>query len=150
MLVIVDIDGTVADVTRRLKKAPPHPGIADRPAFTAWIKEFHADLIGDDPIAEVCALLKSIKDCHIIYLTSRSEEYRAVTLEWLEKHDMPDAPLYMRANGDWSETHHHKKKILETLVKVYDRGGIAIDDDYEEKTSDIYRELGFIHLKVMT
>lgn len=105
MLVLCDLDGTLACLKYRITRAGAPPSREDRKAFTEWLERLQVpdDMLQDKVILHVAAIVEMIvkhyNDTHLVYLTSREEKYRDVTREWMRKHDLPDGPLYMRAGG---------------------------------------------------
>ena len=111
---IVDIDGTVADVTHRLhfiQRAPK-----DWEAFFSACKD-------DKPIEHMRLLLRAIQTRYkhepsspeIVYVTGRPESTKEDTLDWLCRHDFPIAPIFMREDGDHRLDVLFKKKMLHKL-----------------------------------
>jgi uncharacterized HAD superfamily protein len=103
--VIVDIDGTLADVTHRLHHV--------RGPRKKW-KKFFALMSEDKPIREVIARVQEMAKDHRIYVVSgRPDDYRDVTVEWLKLHDVPYEALYMRKAGDYRTDDVVKQEILD-------------------------------------
>lgn len=152
MIAIFDLDGTVADIDHRMKIAGDVPDRKDREKFQLWLdtlqKPEHIE--NDVPIHEIFILAYSLsKSYPVIYLTGRHEGLRKVTRDWLNIHNFPHGPLFMRHQGDFRPPGIFKGDVIEGLVKTYGEGGIAVDDDHADDTSAIYRKHGFVHLKVL-
>ncbi|WP_020142354.1 AAA family ATPase [Terracoccus sp. 273MFTsu3.1] len=64
----------------------------------------------------------------IIFLSGRSEEARAGTKRWLEKHTLVSAPLYMRPAGDWRRDDIVKQELFDLHVR-YDYHVLGVFDD---------------------
>lgn len=154
MLLAMDIDGTLCCIKERMKNAGDAPDKSDMPAFQAWLDKLQPieALMRDKVIAELQMLLNSVNlgAIELVYVTGRSDKYLQVTKDWLKQKGFPDAPLHMRKNGDERSAAAVKKDILTFLNEHY-RGRIklAIDDDYDGDVSAVYKELGYLHLKVM-
>lgn len=155
MLVIVDIDGTLADLSVRYGKAPK-PAQEDKAAFQAWVDKVQdgVDMMADKPIGGMQELLHSLNhygiDNTIVYLTGRSNKYRQLTLGWLKLHDFPDGVLVMRKDDDWRKPSDYKEEHVQSLLLNQEsKEFIALDDDYDGDCSAMYRRLGGTHLKVM-
>lgn len=100
----------------------------------------------------MCQLIEDlvIGEHDIVYLTGRSEKFRAVTKLWLFKNGFPDCPLIMRSNRDWRTPSKYKEaKLKKLLYKNNKAPWLAIDDDYSNDCSEMYRKHGGTHLKVM-
>ncbi len=121
-LAVLDIDGVVADVRHRL------PFLDGRPR--RW-REFFA-AAGDDPaLPDGVALVRQLAATYdVAWFTGRHERLRRVTEHWLADHDLPVAPLVMRADRDFRPARLVKPELLRSL-----RGGapvaLVVDDDPE-------------------
>lgn len=152
MIAIFDLDGTIADIDDRMEIAGEIPDRNDREKFQVWLdtlqKPEHIEK--DVPVHEMLVLTNLLSnDHHVVYLTGRHDGLRAVTRDWLNVHGFPTGPLHMRLQGDFRPPGIFKGEVIENLVKIYGEGGIAVDDDHADDTSEIYRKHGFIHLKVL-
>jgi phosphoglycolate phosphatase-like HAD superfamily hydrolase len=117
--VIVDIDGTLADISHRERHVK---GKRKR-----WGK-FFQNMDKDLPIPEVAAKVRQLSLDHTIILVSgRPDEYRAVTEEWLKRHKIPYQDLYMRKSGDFRPDDVVKQEILKTRLKK-EEIKLVIDD----------------------
>lgn len=154
MIVICDLDGTVACLKKRLKKAGPRPTSGKECDIKKWLDKLMnpVELLSDKPIKEVIAVLQSLSHHHnIVYLTGRGEQFREITQMWMKKHKLPGGALFMRESNDFSGIPApYKERQLDKIKKLYGCPGIALDDDDEGDTSAVYLKHGFIHLKVIT
>ena len=117
--VIVDIDGTLADISHRERYVK---GKRKR-----WGK-FFQNMDKDLPVPEVAAKVRQLSQDHTIILVSgRPDDYRAVTEEWLKKHKIPYQELYMRKSGDFRPDDIVKQEILKTHLKK-EEIKLVIDD----------------------
>lgn len=155
MLIIVDIDGTLACLKERYK-AYPKPNHDDKAAFQQWVDKVQdgVAMLNDKPIGGMLLLVKALKQQghSIFYLTGRSEKYRKITRCWLKEEGFPEQELIMRADNDWSKPFKYKEVHVKRLVLQYadkGEGWLAIDDDFDGCCSEMYRKLGGTHLKVM-
>lgn len=133
MLILFDIDGTIADCNHRL------PYIKNKPKN--WKRFF--DTMGDDlPIKVMIdtyhALYRRGTNT-IILLTGRPESHREMTEAWLKsaleidnegnKYIQPWAKLYMRAKKDHSPAHEMKRKALSDIMLDFGKlPDLAFDD----------------------
>lgn len=118
-IVLVDIDGTLADVRHRLH----HIKNARR---KNW-KAFFEGMDRDTPIASTVAWVRSLAGHHdIIIITGRPEEYRARTEAWLKKNAIPFTEIFMRRNGDHRPDYEMKKEALKRWPK--ERIKLVIED----------------------
>lgn len=117
--VIVDIDGTLSDLTHRVhfSKEPTKD----------WDRFF--DLVKDDtPRIDTIEKVKGLHKTHDIVLVSgRPERCRKDTYEWMKKHDVPFTTLFMRQDNDKRPDTEVKKDILDKYFKK-DLIKLVIDD----------------------
>ncbi len=121
-LAVFDIDGVVADVRHRL------PFLQRRPR--RW-REFFA-AAGDDPaLPDGIALVRELAATHdVAWFTGRHERLRRVTERWLACHDLPVAPLVMRADRDYRPARLVKPELLVAL-RATAPIALVVDDDPE-------------------
>ncbi len=153
MLLVCDVDGSIADINRRLAIAGEKPAERDRTRMQEWLDNLQnpTDLLADAPIEPVCNLVRILAvrpDIQLVYVTGRNELLRDVTIQWLQKNRMPAAPLYMRGRTDWSPASVYKEKVMEKLEKLYALPCLVIDDDPDSSCSEMYQRRGYTHLKV--
>lgn len=153
MLVVLDIDGTLADITRRLNKAGKAPLKATKQAFQSWLDKLQpeTELLKDKPIKCMQDLVTSLsKTFTIVYLTGRSEKYKDVTIQWLSKYNFPKGDLYMRPRNDFTATNIYKREQMYKIIKeLKDTKVIVFDDDPEDICGPEYKKHGWTHLKAM-
>lgn len=114
-IVVVDIDGTVADCTHRQHHVNGE-GKKD------W-KSFFSTMDEDTPRTDVYqkAMDEAIHaGAEIIFVSARPEDYRDVTEAWLKKHDMDYIALVMRGRGDSRPDTQVKRDIHEKYLKQYE------------------------------
>lgn len=154
MLVVCDLDFTLADATDRLKLAGKMPNRSNRPAFQAWLDRLQTDeaLLNDKANRYLKWVLRGLAQFptafNIVYLTSRGERYREVTVKWLKANKFPEGPLMMRKTNDWRTAKGHKEQAITRLKSIYGTGGLVFDDDSEGDCSQMYIKHGFVHLEV--
>jgi len=154
MLIICDIDGTLADIRPRLKKAGSCPDKKDKAAFQLWLDRLQpeAAMRKDPPIQatiDIIKLLAKKRDTKLVYLTGRSECYRKVTLSWLKKHKCPRALLIMRPNNNWWTAKKYKLSEMKKLVDMKAPQDVVIfDDDGGGDCAAMYRRQGWFHYHV--
>jgi uncharacterized HAD superfamily protein len=136
--IVVDIDGTLANVEHRVhhvKKSPKD-----------W-HAFHQNLIHDTPNEWCRDLINAYhsQGVHIILLTGRGEEYLSETKTWLERHDITYGALFMRGIDDRREDSEIKKEIfLKHVSTDYDVSFILED---RASVVRMWRELGLTCLQ---
>ena len=143
MILILDLDGTLADTSHRA-------GFIEKPNPTDedWDRFFDPELVAlDVPIAESQDALGKISRIFdkIIFLTGRPEYLRKTTAQWLDVYfGMSPTPeeLFMRPSGSRISNSTIKKGLLESKIKpLYgDQDWIFIDD--EVKNLELFKQYG--------
>jgi hypothetical protein len=131
MDIIVDIDGTLADVEHRRHHIVHASGTPE--LFPDWKpdwKAFAAAMMEDEPVWPVVALVRILHTagCRILLCSGRNAEDIYTTMVWLDEHKIPHNELFVRKHGDHRPDHEVKLDMLDTLR---DRGydpQIVIDD----------------------
>jgi uncharacterized HAD superfamily protein len=129
--IICDIDGTLAHRTNR--------GPYDTSKY--------ADDTKDDLVHALFANLCRHYDATRIIVSGRSEDFRAVTEQWLKDHTVSYKHLYMRPSGNVENDRIIKRHIYEQLIKPHYNVICCIDD--RNRVVDMWRnELNLICLQV--
>lgn len=105
---LFDIDGTLADCSHRI-----HHIQGEKKDWDA----FYDSCSFDKPISHVIDLLVTLHDAdqNIVLVSGRSDQCRDQTLEWLNRHGVPDGLLYMRKEGDHRPDDIIKLELLAQL-----------------------------------
>ncbi len=131
---IFDMDGTICDIKHRLNYI--NGDSKDWDAFN------HACQF-DIPKADIITILHSISmEYEVIIVTGRmdSNDTRDLTIDWLERHDVPYDAFFMRPNGNYDSDYKIKLAIYRELIEpVYDV--VAVFDDRDQVVS-MWREIG--------
>lgn len=137
-LVVVDIDGTVADCEHRRRSSMVN-GKLD------WSKFLDPFNVGKDtPIISTMEMVKPYAETHdIVFVSARDESLRDVTEEWLDIHLIPGIRKYqrliMRPAGDHRDDTIVKKEILD---KYLEKSKITVCFDDRPKVIRMWRENG--------
>ncbi|WP_088318098.1 hypothetical protein [Kineosporia sp. R_H_3] len=118
---VLDLDGVLADTRHRL-----HHLAGGR---ARWAAFFAAAT--DDPVhAEGRAVVEEVlgRGLAVFYLSGRPERTAAATRAWLRRHDLPDAPLLLRADDDRRPATAVKISHLRRLARQA-RVVVLVDDD---------------------
>ena len=139
--IIVDMDGTLANIDRRLKEAeanPPPGKRMDWDIFLDPVVMAHTD----QPNWHVIHLVKTLEEAgHRIIITSaRNERHRTVTSQQLDDWDIKYQKLYLRKDDDFRQDGIVKAELLEQILEDGYVPRIAIDD--RQQVVDKWRELG--------
>ncbi len=117
-LVLVDMDGTLADVSHRLHHI--------RGGKKNW-KAFFRGMDDDPPSTIVLEWVRNLEpEYDVVIVTGRPEQYRGNTEAWLRKHGVKYAELLMRRDGDHRPDYTVKRELLSRLPK--ERVAFVIDD----------------------
>ena len=119
--VVVDLDGTLSDVSGRLHHIERRP--------KDWDAFFAACL--DDPLVDQIARLLELldRDLIIVLLTARPTKVRPATIEWLARHGVRWDLLVMRAPRDFRSSPEAKLEAIRALRGVGFDLRLALDDD---------------------
>ena len=129
-VVIVDIDGTLADVRHRLHYL--------RGRRKDWGAFFHA-MDRDTPIEGVVRWVQGLPpDYRVAIITGRPEQYREITAAWLRRQGIPSGELYMRPACDHRPDYVMKREVLRSLKGA--PVAFAIDD--RPQVCRMWRETG--------
>lgn len=147
MIVLCDIDGTLANCDHRRKLLPN--GKMD------WAHFLNPDLVALDlPIVPVLNTVHALQvdDNYVIFVTGRHEGLRSVTHNWLIRHfcsleNDPPEILRMRKADDFRPDHIIKEEILDSII--LDMGGpphLVIDD--RPSVLSMWRRRGIFTLSI--
>ena len=154
MLIVCDIDLTIADGRDRFKGLGEAPPTKNRRALQLWLDKLQPEdkLVEDLPIQPVIDILISLSkrpNYKLVYLTGRSEKYRPATMRWLKQANCPKAPLLMRPHNDWRTPKNCKMEMMKKLSSQYGNEIMILDDDGAGDCSKAYTKAGWLHLKVI-
>jgi uncharacterized HAD superfamily protein len=150
--VIVDIDGTVADVRHRLHHIKG-------PGKKNW-KAFFEGMDRDKPLLEMLDHVRNLSSKHrILIVTGRPEHYRTRTEAWLKKHGVKYERLYMRKSGDHRPDYESKSAVLHEIdpkdivlaiddrlpvCEMWEKHGIKCQlvesDEQNQEVNELYRK----------
>lgn len=119
--IIVDIDGTLADLSARRVYVATQP--KNWPAFEAGIP---FDLPHQHVIDTVNTLAAA--GWTVLLCSGRGEQSRAVTETWLEKYNVSYKKLYMRPEGDNRRDDIVKSELLDKIEAEGYKISYAVDD----------------------
>jgi hypothetical protein len=144
-IIVCDIDGTIADLSHRLKYIRP-----DHPEFSGkkdWAS-FHAGVVDDTPHKDVKLILTTLTAARngVIYMSGRNEVSRKDTEMWLYRHGFPHGQVYMRADGDFRDDAIVKEEIIDRMGLTPDMVLCVLDD--RDRVVAMWRRRGFRCLQV--
>jgi predicted secreted acid phosphatase len=146
MDVIVDIDGTVADLTHRRHWVTSKPK-----NYAAFKAAAHLDT----PIVPVIEAVKALNEAgHTIIFVSGREgtpEHRKVTVDWLVEQGFSGIlvrphSLFMRKAGDYRADDVIKEEILDEILMLGFRPSIAFDD--RRRVIEMWKRRGILVLAI--
>ena len=144
MILVLDIDNTLADISHRLSILTSSDTITKE-----LFKEFlNKNLVKkDEPFLDaqrvLPKLLKKASEVHVI--TSRQRVLEKVTRDWLDEHyNLPnDYILHMRKTGDWGASRPHKEKLLhEHLLTEENKDELIMFFDDDPYVLNLYSKHG--------
>ena len=143
LAVVFDIDGVLSNAAGRQHFLDPG-GRKD------WKGFFEA--AGDDPLIEEVARLVQLLDRElvVVLLTARPTRIRALTLDWLERHDLRWDLLVMRPDRTFDPSTDFKRRTTEALRAAGLELALAFEDDrrnvemfHDEGVPCIYLHSGY-------
>ena len=139
MIVVCDIDGTVANVDHRRQF------VASRPKnWAAWNAGMSRDTVYEDIVAILDLFADA--DFTVILCSGRGEESREVTEQWLSDNDIPYQKLYMRSAGDNRKDSIVKVELLQQIREQWGHPFVWLDD--RQQVVDAIRAEGVRVLQV--
>ena len=137
-IVIVDMDGTLADVGHRLHYIRGR----GKPDWKRFFEEQRHDLPKKRILKQVCELANTHE---IVIVTGRPDKYMDETAAWLRKYKVPYSRLYMRPAGDHRPDFLVKKDILKKKIGAH-RVVIVLED--RPRVCEMYRQAGLKVIEV--
>lgn len=143
--VIIDIDGTLADISHRLYRLNRirAEGLAGEEKLASPDWRAFAEAMDDDvPKFPIVALVRTLysQGHEIIIMTGRYEKYRKRTIKWLNWHLIPFDRLFMRPTGDNTQDALLKERFL--YEDFGGPGGILFAVDDRQRVVDMWRRNG--------
>ncbi len=134
--VVFDLDGTLCDITHRLKWIKQKP--------KRWDK-FQQGVMDDKPKREIIELGRMIsRNMPVIISSGRNEEVRNDTEEWLWVYGVAYDKLMMRGLKDYRKDYIIKNEMRIEIEKEYDI--LFVVDDRDQVVS-MWREHGITCLQ---
>jgi hypothetical protein len=135
-VIIVDLDGTLADCSHRRHL------VENTATVKNWDKFYR--LMIDDKVNGWCKEL--IRWFDPLFVSGRPGEYRQLTIEWFKKNNIycENAQLFMRRDGDYRDDAIVKEEIYEKCIKPYYNVLFVVDD--RKKAVDMWRKNGLVCL----
>lgn len=126
--VLVDVDGTLANVTSILHLiVKNHPKNDTGKSDYAEFHRQSQNCPSKPDVVEEVSRLKS-EGYKILIVTGRSDDYRHHTESWLDDNEIEYDKLFMRKSGDRRPSAEVKKEILDEISEKWDPIH-AFDDD---------------------
>lgn len=119
MDIIVDIDGTLADLTHRLH-------FLEKKDYDG----FYGAMGEDTPKTTIITIIQALQrmDHKLLLCSGRPDNYRMETAVWLENKDIRFKELYMRPAGDFRPDHVIKEELYNQMLADGYHPVVAIDD----------------------
>ena len=139
MIIIFDIDGTVADAEHRLHWIRTKP--------KNWVA-FGSAMDQDPPIESICTIARRCYTAGdtVLFCTGRSQEYRSTTEAWLAQHGLAYAALFMRSRGDFRQDFEVKRDLLDRIRALFGEPDLVFED--RQQVVDMWRSQGIRCLQV--
>ncbi len=111
--IVVDIDGTIANIDARIEKAEQSGHSKRSPKY--WDYALSGDLFSMDtpiPTTPEC-MQKLAREAEIVYMSGRRAGTEKHTQDWLREHGFPDGNIILRPKG--TETEQFKTERIAQL-----------------------------------
>jgi hypothetical protein len=136
MLVVFDIDGTLANIEHRLDYVRSKP--KNWKAFDAGIPNDKVNF----PVAEIFWTLEETGAYDIVLASGRNERSRQATKEWLRANGLGGyQKLYMRKTDDFRNDSIVKREMLDEIIDFYGKKPDMVFDD-RPRVVNMWREAG--------
>ena len=136
MLVVFDIDGTLANIEHRLDYVRSKP--------KNW-KAFDAGIPNDKinfPVAKIFWTLEETGAYDIVLASGRNERSRQATKEWLRANGLGGyQKLYMRKTDDFRNDSIVKREMLDEIIDFYGKNPDMVFDD-RPRVVKMWRDAG--------
>lgn len=141
MDIIVDIDGTIADMRHRRHFVHPADG-----GKKDW-RSFFESMSEDIPIEPMHIMLNHLHEAQhtIILCTGRPNNYRQLTSQWLDLHKFYRTYLYMRDEKDNRADFIAKEAMLQKMKEYGLNPQLAFED--KQECVDMWRANGILTLQ---
>jgi phosphoglycolate phosphatase-like HAD superfamily hydrolase len=142
MLIVFDLDGTLANIEHRLAFVRSKP--KNWAAFDAGIPNDKVNPY----VAEAFHALKNAGN-KVIFASGRNEHSRTATVDWLQKNDFwtYTSKLYMRKADDFRGDDIVKREILDEIIADYGKKPDMVFDD-RPRVVRMWREAGIFVFNV--
>ena len=145
--VIFDLDGTLADITKRREMSTKENGKIDWDIFfepnNIWFD------LPNEPVIELAKILSQKN--RIVIFSGRSKATKTETKRWLQKFDVPFDVIKMRpTSNDWKfmPDDELKQYWLDSLFPGDKKNDILCVFDDRQKVVDMWRSNGLTCLQV--
>lgn len=143
-----DLDGTLCDVEHRRHFVRPDMPLAGNEPFKKDWKSFFKNMVYDPvntPVMET--LRKFSRDGYpIIYCSGRPDSYKRETLTWLDEHNAPEGPLFMRRRDDNRQDDVVKEILLD--FEILTRYNVLFCLDDRDQVVNMLRKRGLTVFQV--
>lgn len=135
--IIIDLDGTLADIRIRLKHL--QGGKKDWKSFNKTIET--------DDLHEWCReiMVRFHHDHKLIIVSGRVDDLKQETEEWLSRYNVPYDYLFMRKSNDFRPDNVIKLEIFEKEIR--DKFSVLFVLDDRQKVVDMWRAQGLVVLQ---
>lgn len=131
--IICDIDGTIADMTRRVSLMPDWDAV-------------HEDIDNDPPYSKVIELVTCLADTYfILFMTGRNARFRTKTVKWFEKMNIQfHADVIMRPDDNYQTDPELKWTLATQYFKTEEgvRHSVFMVIEDRDKVVEMWRNKG--------
>lgn len=133
--IVVDLDGTVADCSHRLKYIINQETGEKLRGKLRNYKRFYDEIPNDSPMPMNIDLVKRFAELNgasIVFVTGRPENTRIDSLNWIAKHfglPIGEIEIIMRREDDYRPDFEAKPELLREAIDMYGSTPLAAFED---------------------
>lgn len=130
--IVVDIDGTIADIRKRMSYADDKYGSDDHPKYWEYCNAYieNTDTPVPGAIEWLDKMRSDVNPATLLYVSGRRNTFLYSTLRWMDNHHFPEGEVYLRPVGMHGVA--FKLQMIKMLQQVYDMT-ISIGDMDSDK-----------------
>jgi len=140
--IIIDLDGTLANIDHRL-----HYINCDKPDWDTFNKKVEEDKVNKWCKYLMSEFYTSIEDYKIIIVSARHKSTEKLTKKWLRDNHISDSELcLLRDDNDYAPDDELKQRWLDSMGTEFKKNILFVVDD-RQKVVDMWRREGLVCLQ---
>ncbi len=154
MLVVFDLDGTIADVTHRMHFIRPNPAVD--PVTGKKVKRrfdrFHAACVDDgvvEPVAYLYRQFVANPDVTVVVLSGRDVATLDETVQWFARNDLPMPDDMILKSGDQHTPDVEQKRTIADQIEQRYGEPIAMVFEDRQRVVEMWKARGTFVMDVL-